>query len=401
MRFEIAGRRIGVGEPLFVIAEIGLNHDGSVDRALTLVDEAAKAGADAIKLQSLYADKLVAAHCPAPLHVRAQSLRELFAHFELDEAAHAQVARRARKQGLVFMSTPFDEAAVDMLERLGCEAFKIASGDLTHLPLIERVARTGKPMIMSTGMSTLQEVREAVDCARAAGARTIALLHCVSAYPTPQDQQNLAAIRTLADTFGLPVGLSDHSSGSRESAVTIATAVALGARLYERHIKSEKDGHAIDEAVSSSARQFAAAIAAAEMTRRALGHGRREPQPAERGNVEASRRALYATRDLQPGDFIGPADVIALRPATGLAPKHRAALIGLRVQRDIAAGEPFTTVDLPGTLHADSDSNMARAWIEEHARHAARAALARTTRGSSVKSGAGRGAEGDGSRGTA
>jgi N,N'-diacetyllegionaminate synthase len=344
MMFQIAGRRIGIGEPLFVVAEIGLNHDGSLDRALALVDEAAKAGAQAIKLQTLYADKLVAAHCPAPQHVHADSLRALFAHFELDEAAHAAVAARARTHGLVFMSTPFDEASVAMLERLGCDAFKIASGDITHHPLIARVARTGKPMIMSTGLSKMHDVRDAVECARHEGARQIALLHCVSAYPTPDDQQNLGAIRTLADAFNLPVGLSDHSAGASE--LTIAMAMALGARIYERHIKSSGAGEAIDEAVSSSAPQLAAIIASAERARRAFGHGRREPQPAERGNLDASRRALYATRDLQPGDTISAADVIALRPAAGVSPAQHARLIGSTVRRPIVAGEAFVQADL-------------------------------------------------------
>jgi sialic acid synthase SpsE len=352
--FQIAGRRIGLGEPLFVVAEIGLNHDGSLDRALALVDEAAKAGAQAIKLQTLYADRLVAAHCPAPQHVRAESLRELFAHFELDEAAHARVAARARQHGLAFMSTPFDEASVEMLERLGCDAFKIASGDITHLPLIARVARTAKPMIMSTGLSRLPEVRDAVDCARRCGARSIALLHCVSAYPTPDDQQNLAAIRTLADTFGVTVGLSDHSSDASD--VTIAIAIALGARIYERHIKQTGAGDAIDEAVSSSADQLAAIINTAERARRALGHGRREAQQAERGNLDASRRALYATRDLQPGDIVEESDVIALRPATGgLSPALHGRLIGTRLQRSIAAGKAFTHADV---MDAETEMEM-------------------------------------------
>jgi N,N'-diacetyllegionaminate synthase len=342
--FQIAGRRIGIGEPLFVVAEIGLNHDGSLDRALALVEEAARAGAQAIKLQTLYADRLVAAHCPAPQHVRAESLRALFAHFELDEAAHATVASRARQHGLAFMSTPFDEASVAMLERLGCDAFKIASGDITHHPLIARVARTGKPMIMSTGLSKLHEVRDAIDCARGAGAQQIALLHCVSAYPTPDDQQNLGAIRTLADAFGLPVGLSDHSTGASE--LTIAVAMALGARIYERHIKDSAGGEAIDEAVSSNAAQLAAIMTAAERARRAFGHGRREPQPAERGNLDASRRGLYATRDLQAGEIVQVADVIALRPANGVSPAQQARLIGSCLQRPIAAGAAFTQADL-------------------------------------------------------
>jgi sialic acid synthase SpsE len=344
MMFQIAGRRIGIGEPLFVVAEIGLNHDGSVDRALALVDDAAAAGAQAIKLQTLHADRLIAAHCPAPQHVRAASLRALFEHFELDEAAHARIASRARQRGLAFMSSPFDEGSVAMLERLGCDAFKIASGDITHHPLIARVARTGKPMIMSTGLSKLHEVRDAIDCARAAGAQAIALLHCVSAYPTPEDQQNLGAIRTLADAFGVPVGLSDHRAGHSE--VAIAMAVALGARIYERHIKGGGAEEAIDEAVSSSAADLAATIAAAERARHAFGHGRREPQPAERGNLDASRRALYATRDLKPGDTVQESDVIALRPATGLSPAAHARLVGSVLRRPIAAGEAFTHADL-------------------------------------------------------
>jgi N,N'-diacetyllegionaminate synthase len=392
MIFQIAGRRIGNGEPLFVVAEIGLNHDGSVDRALALVDEAAKAGAQAIKLQTLYADRLVAAHCPAPQHVRAQSLRELFAHFELDEAAHLQVASRARRHGLAFMSTPFDEASVDMLERLGCDAFKIASGDITHLPLIARVARTGKPMIMSTGLSKLHEVRDAIDCARGAGVQALALLHCVSAYPTPDDQQNLAAMRTLADSFGLPVGLSDHSGGASD--VTIAMAIALGARIYERHIKAPGEGDAIDEAVSSSASQLAATIAAAERAHRALGHGRREPQPAERGNLDASRRALYATRDLQAGDIVEAGDLIALRPATGLSPAQQGRLIGTRLQRPIAAGEAFTHAD----LHADRRSAN-RPWSRPPVPSPAREV--RDVRVSERKRATVHVAEGEGNRGAA
>jgi sialic acid synthase SpsE len=364
MMFQIAGRRIGIGEPLFVVAEIGLNHDGSLDRALALVEDAAKAGAQAIKLQTLYADRLVAAHCPAPQHVRAESLRALFAHFELDEAAHATIAARARQHGLAFMSTPFDEASVAMLERLGCDAFKIASGDLTHHPLIARVARTGKPMIMSTGMSKLHEVRDAIECARGAGAEQIALLHCVSSYPTPDDQQNLGAIRTLADAFGLTVGLSDHSSGASDA--TIVMAIALGARIYERHIKGGTEGEAIDEAVSSNAAQLAATMAAAERARKAFGHGRREPQPAERGNIDASRRALYATRDLQPGETVEASDVIALRPGTGLSPTQHARLIGSVLRRPIAAGDAFVQAD----LHAERRRST-RPWSKQDTQTAA------------------------------
>jgi sialic acid synthase SpsE len=341
--FEIAGRQIGTAAPLFVMAEIGLNHDGSPDRALTLVDEAARAGAQAIKLQSLYAERLVAASCPPPLHVNVASLRDLFARYELDEAAHAANAQRARRLGLGFISTPFALDAVDMLHRLGVDAFKIASGDLTHHELIARAAKTGKPLVISTGMSTMREVAEAVACAREAGAHHIALLHCVSAYPTPDDQQNLGAIRTLADTFGVPVGLSDHSAPGE----SLAIAVALGASIYERHLKPENGDACLDEAVSSNSTELAAAIAAAARTTRAIGHGRREPQAAEIGNRTPSRRALYAVRDLAPGDIVKAEDIIALRPGDGLSAVHYAALAGTRVSRAIAAGEAFVDADLP------------------------------------------------------
>jgi N,N'-diacetyllegionaminate synthase len=351
--FEIAGRLVGTTAPLFVMAEIGLNHDGSLDRALTLVDEAARAGAQAIKLQSLYADRLVAASCPPPLHVNVSSLRDLFARYELDEAAHVAIAQRARRLGLGFISTPFALDAVDMLHRIGVDAFKIASGDLTHHELIARATKTGKPLVISTGLSTMGDVADALKCAREAGGRHIALLHCVSAYPVPDDQQNLGAIRTLADTFGVPVGLSDHSasgdgaSGHAGSFEALAIAVALGASIYERHLKPENGDACLDEAVSSNSTQLAAAIDAAARAKRAIGHGRREPQAAEIGNRTPSRRALYAVRDLAPGDVVKAEDIIALRPGDGLSAVHYAALAGTRVSRAIAAGESFIDADLP------------------------------------------------------
>jgi sialic acid synthase SpsE len=340
--FEIAGRRVGPDYPLFVIAEIGLNHDGDADQALKLVDEAARAGAQAVKLQSLRADRLVAAHCPAPTHVDASSLRDLFVRYELDAAAHARIARRARAHGMAFMSTPFDEGAVELLEDLECDAVKIASGDITHLPLIARAARTGRPLIISTGLSTLHDVQVAVSCARDAGAAAVALLHCVSAYPVVAEQQNLGAIRTLAGTFGLPVGLSDHSA----DAADVPMAIALGACIYERHIRCADGGDVIDAAVSSTGAQLADVAAAAGRARQVLGHGRREPQPAELPNKAASRRALYATRALAPGDVIRAEDIVALRPADGLAPGYFDRLVGLPATRPIARGGVFTDGDL-------------------------------------------------------
>ena len=194
MDFEIGGQRIGSREPLFVIAELGLNHGGSLERALALVDAAAAAGASAVKLQSFRAADLIALGCPAPAHVEASSLQEFFRQFELDAEAHAAVRDRARHHGLAFIATPFSCAAIDMLEEIGVDALKIASGDVTFDGLIARAARTGLPLVISTGMSTLAETAHAVSLARAEGARSLALLHCVSAYPVPESSQNLQGV---------------------------------------------------------------------------------------------------------------------------------------------------------------------------------------------------------------
>jgi sialic acid synthase SpsE len=342
MCMKVAGRCVGAGEPLFVIGEIGLNHGGSLDDALALVDAAASAGASAVKLQSLRGHTLVAESCPAPAHVDSASLRDFFSRFELDEQAHARIAARARSSGLAFMSTPFDEDAVDLLERVGCDAYKIASGDLTHHRLIERAAATGKPLVISTGMSEIEEIAHAVASARRGGAVDLALLHCVSAYPVPHGSQNLQAIATLAQEFGVPVGLSDHGTDDAD----LAIAVALGASLYEKHLVLDGDSDAIDAPVSATGRQLEALIRSAERTRVALGHGRKVCLPAEAVNVTASRRALYATRDLAVGHVVGADDVVALRPAAGLTASRWRDLEGQRLRRAIAAGQPFLPEDV-------------------------------------------------------
>jgi sialic acid synthase SpsE len=338
MPIRIAGRTIGPGMPLFVVAEIGLNHGGSLNEALRLVDAAARSGASAVKLQTLHADGLVAGHCPAPAHVVADSLRDFFRQFELDEAAHRRIAGHTRAAGLAVMSTPFDEGAVDLLERIGVDAYKVASGDLTHVGLIRRIAATGKPMVLSSGMSTLAEVLAAVDEARHAGASEIGVLHCVSSYPVPVGSENLAAIRTLAHALELPVGLSDHGATGE----SIVVAVAMGASIYERHLIAETGSDAIDAAVSSTPEQLATAIAAAERARVAMGDGRKICLPAEAMNQRASRRGLYARRSLGVGHKIQPADVTALRPADGIAADAIDLVIGATIKQSVTAGSALT-----------------------------------------------------------
>ena len=337
MPIRIGHRPVGLGSPLFVIAELGLNHGGSLDRALALVDAAAASGASAIKLQTLRGDRLVAPGCPAPMHVQARSLVEFFGQFELDEAAHLAVADRARARGLAVMSTPFDLDAVDLLERVGVDAYKIASGDITFHQLIGRVAATGKPLVISTGMSDLAEVGAAVACAREAGAEDVALLHCVSAYPVPEGSENLRAIATLAAAFDLPVGLSDHTS--LPEAAVVAT--SLGAALYERHVVSSAEDDAIDRAVSSTPEQLAAIVQAAERARIALGDGVKRCLAAEEGNRSASRRGLYAVRSLAAGEIVRLDDMRALRPEAGADPRDWRAVVGRTVTSAIAAGDPL------------------------------------------------------------
>jgi N,N'-diacetyllegionaminate synthase len=267
MRAEIAGRAIGAGAPMFVIAELGLNHGGAVQQALRLVDGASTARAHAIKLQVFEASRLVAGDAPGPSHLRDRSLRALFRDLELDLDACAAVITHARTLGLAVLATAFDEGMVAALDRLDVDAFKIASGDLTHVALIEAAARTRRPLVVSTGMSSEAEVAAAVDWAAGAGAHTVAgslpptvaLLHCVSAYPTPVEQQNLAAIRTLSQRFGLPVGLSDHGMGREAALLTHA----LGGTLYERHLWLPGT-EAIDQAVSSTPDELGAIVEALE-----------------------------------------------------------------------------------------------------------------------------------------
>ncbi len=338
---EIAGQSIAAGAPMRVIAELGLNHNGDPALAHQLVDACADAGVWAIKLQVFDARELLREDAPPPAHVQAASLRAFFAQFELPVETYDALLGRARARGLVTVATAFDNRSADTLTRLGVDAFKIASGDLTHALLIEHVARAGLPMILSTGMSTEADVWNAIDWAVGAGARSLALLHCVSSYPTPDDQQNLRAVATLARHFKLPTGLSDHGMGADAALL----AYAQGATLYERHVYLPGTD-AIDAPVSSTPEQLREVVRRLARAHQSMGEGRRAPVDAERPNIAPSRRGLYARRPLQTGATIGSADVAALRPAGPLGAEYARALIGCRALRDIAAGAPFVPDDL-------------------------------------------------------
>lgn len=347
----IGSRPVGDGQPLFVIAEIGLNHDGSVDRALALVDAAADAGASAVKVQVLTASALVAPHAPAPLHVEATSMVDFFRRFELAAGDYRRIAERARARGLAFIATPLSLDAVDLLEAIGVDAYKIASGDITWEALVRRCATTGKPLIVSTGMATLAEAHRALLWARRGAAGGVALLHCVSAYPVPKGSENLRAIATLGLACDAVVGLSDH--GPDTSAVPLA--VAMGASVYERHIVLDADDDSVDAEVSSTPAELAALVRAAAAAQAALGSGVVACLPAEGANLAGSRRGLYARRSLPAGHVVTPADLIALRPSAGLSADRERELVGRPLRRAVAAGTTFDAADVDafdkGTEH--------------------------------------------------
>ena len=337
---EIGGRRIGPGEPLFVIAEIGPTRGGPLDRALALVDAAGEGGAAAITFQTVMTGPPVSAGCPVPAGVE-DSTRS--GQCELDEPAYQAIAARARARGLAVIATPSSLRAVDMLECLNVDAYKIASGDLTYHGLIDYCARTRKPVVLSTGMATVSEIQQSIWSAARAGGRHMALLHCVSAYPVPRGSENLRAIATLAGNFGLPIGLSDHATVT--SAVPIA--VSLGASLYERHLRLDGENDLVSRGVSITSAELAALVRLAAETNDALGHGRKECLPAEADNLVPRRRSLRATRCLPAGHVVAADDIAVLRPGTGLPPELEADLIGVRLTRSVDDGSPFLPCDLP------------------------------------------------------
>ncbi len=344
----IGGRPVGPAHAPFVVAEIGLNHGGSLDRAVALVDAAAASGASAIKLQTIDAACLVAADAPAPVHVSAASMVDFFRAFELDEAAHAVLIARARAHGLAVLATPFSEDAVARLCRLGVDALKIASGDLTYARLIRACGASRRPVILSTGMSGMDEVARARRWAIDAGGSALGILHCVSSYPITAGEENLRAVATLGRAFPGPVGLSDHAA----DAFAWPLAVALGASIYERHLMLDAGDGSIDAAVSSTPAALAAAVEAGLRAWRALGTGTRECGSAERPNLVPSRRALHATHTLAAGHVVTAGDVIALRPAIGLPAECEDALIGRVLTRTIAGGAPFLPDDLVPSMEA-------------------------------------------------
>ncbi len=335
----IAGRSIGRDRPCYVIAEAGVNHNGELSLAMRLVEAAAKAGADAVKFQTFSADRLATEGAPKADYQRqgaeeTQSQREMLRRLELSAGAHRSLIDACRRHGIEFLSSPFDEESADLLDSLNVPAFKIASGELTNLPFLAHVARKGRPIILSTGMSTLDEVRAAVRTIQEEGNKTVALLQCVSCYPADPADVNLRAMATMEKAFEVPVGYSDHT---RENEVALA-AVALGACILEKHLTLDRSLPGPDHLASTEPREFAELIRGVRAVESALGSGEKRPAAAESAVAAVARKSLVAVRDIPAGSAITAEMIVAKRPGTGLSPSLRDRVVGRRATRDIPAG---------------------------------------------------------------
>lgn len=343
---QIGERRIGAGSPCFVIAEAGVNHNGDLRLARQLVEAAAEAGADAVKFQTFQADRVVAPGAPKAEYQKRtsgaeESQLEMLKRLELSEDDHRALIEHSSQAGIVFLSTPFDESSADLLHRLGVPAFKLPSGEITNLPFLEHVARKGLPILLSTGMSTLAEVDEAVRAIRDAANPPLALLHCVSNYPASPSDVNLRAMDTMRAAFSVPIGYSDHTLGD---AITLA-AVARGASIIEKHFTLDRGLPGPDHQASLEPGEIAALVRSIRSVEESLGTGRKEPAASESGTAAAARKSIAAARDLPAGHVIAAEDLARLRPGTGLAPAMLRHVVGRILKRPVERGELFCWED--------------------------------------------------------
>lgn len=344
MPFDVIGRRIGLDASPFVIAEMSGNHNQSLDRALAIVDAAARSGAHALKIQTYTPDSMTLGINEREFRIRdprslwaGRSLYELYGEAYTPRDWHAPIFARSRAHGMVPFSTPFDAEAVDFLQSLDVPCYKIASFENTDLPLIRRAAATGKPLIISTGMASLAELDETVRAAREAGCRDLVLLKCTSTYPSTPEHTNLRTIPSLREIFQCEVGLSDHTMGV---GVSVAS-VAFGATVIEKHFTLDRADGGVDSAFSMEPAEMAQLVVDTERAWQALGTVAYGATEAERRSLQY-RRSLYIVTDLRTGDILTTENVRAIRPGLGLPPKYLDVVLGRPVRRDVARGTPLT-----------------------------------------------------------
>ncbi|AQT08433.1 N-acetylneuraminate synthase [Pseudomonas protegens] len=338
--FKIGSRFVGAGHGPLIIAEMSGNHNQSLDVALQIVEAAARAGAHALKLQTYTADTMTLDLAQGEFFIKdpdslwaGSSLYQLYQQAHTPWEWHQPIFARAKALGMLAFSTPFDESAVDFLESLDVPAYKIASFENTDLPLIRRVAATGKPLIISTGMASIAELDESVRAARQAGCRDLVLLKCTSTYPASPTNSNLLTIPHLRELFGCEVGLSDHSMGV---GVSVA-AVALGATVIEKHFTLDRAAGGVDASFSLEPAEMASLVLETERAWQAMGQVSYGATQAESKSL-VYRRSLYVTQDMQAGELFSADNVRAIRPGLGLAPKHYDALLGRRARQALKRG---------------------------------------------------------------
>jgi pseudaminic acid synthase len=343
---QIAGRRIASDQPPYVIAELSANHNGKLETALKIIEEAKKGGADAVKLQTYTADTITLNCDSEEFQIRGglwdgKTLYQLYQEAHMPWDWHKPLFEHSRKQCITIFSSPFDSKAVDLLEDLNAPAYKIASFEAVDLPLIKYVASTGKPMIISTGMADEEEIKEAIDTAQSGGCKELAILHCVSGYPAPAADYCLRTIADMSKRFGLVTGLSDHTLDN----ITAIASVACGASIIEKHFTLDRNGGGPDDSFSLEPAELAALCRGTKTAWEALGEVNYGRKSSEQGNVKF-RRSLYFVKDMKAGTIVTADAVRSVRPGYGLPPRHMHEVIGSILCRDVLANTPVSTESL-------------------------------------------------------
>ncbi|MCX8175490.1 MAG: N-acetylneuraminate synthase family protein [Candidatus Micrarchaeota archaeon] len=341
--FLVGKRKVGPGEPAFIIAEVGSNFDGKLEKAKRMVDLAIRCGADAIKFQSFKTEKIInvkafGSSSDADFQKRwGKPVGEVYKAAEFPRQWHAEVAEYCKKKGIIFFSAPYDKEAVDLLDEIGVPAFKIGSGDVTFLQLVEYIAKKGKPIFMGVGASTMAEIEEAVNTIRKHNDQLL-LMQCVTNYPSPFEDANVRAMQTLQQAFDCPVGYSDHTPGS----VVPILSVALGGCAIEKHFTDDKALPGPDHPFALDAQEFAQMVRDVRNAEKALGSPVKKIYPSEEKTKIVQRRSIFAARDIKKGTRITAQMLAILRPWHGLLPKYFDVVVGRVAQKNIKAGEPIT-----------------------------------------------------------